>query len=585
MGEEIVLAHFNEEEIFEMNKIQGGEDFIQVDDGSTLPYFGKLWAVFNAKPEIKPLIAEAFERLLTLPEKKAKSTLKKLESFNNNIFKSQSNNQSGPGSLNQNEELIQDLGKNGDTILAALPKGLLEFFLSLVPDEVNLDQMINEDTGLPQFSLGDLLKGILTIGGGIIGGIIGMSPVGAMIGAGAGNLIYNIGHNIYYSDEPDKQLSLGEILGEGVLSGGLGYLGGALSGAGSLGSALDIGKSVVTNPAFYIPTALGAVSKEYFGNERIDRNNMTNFQKQQEEKYNQEKSDYDRIMAERLAIQRNEHELAKQKYENYENRLREHELKKQSALDKYYRDMENYRITENKRIEDYNRKREEERLEKIQAEKDYLNRREKEYNDYITRYYHNPNVTSLNKFLKLPKPNYLEKLYRDDSGNVLGKAYALKPNDSRHYFKDGGVVQEKEPIQKNKGIDGEFKGQDDNIYVKVPANSYVVDAQTVSFLGDGNSDAGINELISFCKEIIKKMPEAYQKYKKIPKRYINCGLSSKEFTIMPEIVQTIGDGNIKAGHKIIRAGIEEIRKHKGIKPKTIPPKAKSMTHYVKMKAI
>jgi hypothetical protein len=103
-------------------------------------------------------------------------------------------------------------------------------------------------------------------------------------------------------------------------------------------------------------------------------------------------------------------------------------------------------------------------------------------------------------------------------------------------------------------IEGIGGGQDDDIRMDVPENSYFVDASTVSDLGDGNTKAGAKK--------------------------IQALVSNGEFFISPEKVTNLGKGNNEMGVKLLDKMVKNVRKHKGGKV-NLPPKAKSLASYIR----
>lgn len=61
---------------------------------------------------------------------------------------------------------------------------------------------------------------------------------------------------------------------------------------------------------------------------------------------------------------------------------------------------------------------------------------------------------------------------------------------------------------------------------------------------------------------------------------INIRASAKEFMIPADVVADIGDGNSDAGAKAFYKLIEKVRKHKG-RPNRLPPKSKSLENYMR----
>lgn len=103
-------------------------------------------------------------------------------------------------------------------------------------------------------------------------------------------------------------------------------------------------------------------------------------------------------------------------------------------------------------------------------------------------------------------------------------------------------------------LGGSGGGQDDDIPMRLPENSYVIDASTVSNLGDGNNKAGVQK--------------------------IEAWLSDGEVGIPPQSVAKLGRGNITTGTKILDRIVKNVRKHKGGSTK-LPPKAKSLADYMR----
>lgn len=127
-----------------------------------------------------------------------------------------------------------------------------------------------------------------------------------------------------------------------------------------------------------------------------------------------------------------------------------------------------------------------------------------------------------------------------------------------------------------KGRDG---GQDDTIPTNIPKDSYVMDATTVSLVGDGNSENGAYRIAKEVEEKDKNF--AKSGFVRNPKTSENVRalLSNGEEVITPEQVMAFGGGSIKKGHKELDKFRKNIRKHKGV-TKFIPPKSKPLNKYL-----
>jgi hypothetical protein len=138
-------------------------------------------------------------------------------------------------------------------------------------------------------------------------------------------------------------------------------------------------------------------------------------------------------------------------------------------------------------------------------------------------------------------------------------------NPEVEYYKEGGYVH------------GEDGGQSDKVRMDIPDGSYVMDATTMSLLGDGNSLRG--------KKIIED---------ELERKFLNSGIirnpqesknikafvSSGEHVLKPEIVTAMGKGNNEKGAKKLDKMRRNVRKHKGVKP-FLPPKSKKLKEYMR----
>lgn len=125
-------------------------------------------------------------------------------------------------------------------------------------------------------------------------------------------------------------------------------------------------------------------------------------------------------------------------------------------------------------------------------------------------------------------------------------------------FKEGGRVpemrlEEFEITPRGIGyfLEGNSGGQDDNRRMDLPEGAYTLDASTLSDIGDGNSRAGAN--------IVKAL------------------VSDGEMVLKPEEVAQFA----KYGAKNLDHMVKNVRKHKRGGRTTLPPKAKSLTEYLR----
>lgn len=125
-------------------------------------------------------------------------------------------------------------------------------------------------------------------------------------------------------------------------------------------------------------------------------------------------------------------------------------------------------------------------------------------------------------------------------------------------------------------IKGEGKGQQDNIHKNLKDGSYIIDASTVSDIGDGSSQAGSQELDKYFSKIPSMRGENYANG-----GFIKAMVSNDEYEISPEKVTALGKGSNEKGAKILDKFVKEIRQKKRTSGEKLPPKAKPVDGYLK----
>lgn len=125
-------------------------------------------------------------------------------------------------------------------------------------------------------------------------------------------------------------------------------------------------------------------------------------------------------------------------------------------------------------------------------------------------------------------------------------------------------------------IDGDTGGQDDDVHMDIPEGAFVLDANTVAQLGDGNNKAGRTKLDKMFGGINKFSHPAEVK------RSVKAAVSNGEYIVYPAGVNKVGNGNNKAGAHELKQMVNNIRNHKGFKG--FPPKAKPLNQYLTSKS-
>lgn len=122
--------------------------------------------------------------------------------------------------------------------------------------------------------------------------------------------------------------------------------------------------------------------------------------------------------------------------------------------------------------------------------------------------------------------------------------------------------------------DGRGTGQSDDIPAMLHDGDYVMDAETVSALGDGSSKAGRQVLDGFRTQI----PHSAKSGGSV----VPAKIADGEYVFPESFVTALGQGDNKRGAKVLDGLREKLREHKRSAPlNKIPPKAKSPLDYIK----
>lgn len=348
-----VVGHFKSEEIKQMNQFQGGADLEKYG----APYYGKLWEIINASPEIKEKISLGIKGLMNLPEEDAEQKLSIISRENQKVF-GQAEGDVPPPQYPKEQELAAK-GEEGDTEVAFMPEEMMEFLWDLYPEEIPVEERVNEETGLPEFGFLDFL---LPVVGGVIGTFI-LPGWGTAIGSGLGKTAADVIHNVS-TDNPEEKRSGLQMLGNALTAGALGYVGG--SGFEGLTSGVPGGGLAALQAAATSTPALLA------GGAGIAANAYDDYTKSKK--------------AEQSIAEKNENRI--NEYNEYMKTTREDEKRRvdeKNAEEKKYREIENARIQEHLKQLEANRR------EDIANEAAYQNQRNQQIKEYYAKYY--PNIS------------------------------------------------------------------------------------------------------------------------------------------------------------------------------------------------
>jgi len=159
-----------------------------------------------------------------------------------------------------------------------------------------------------------------------------------------------------------------------------------------------------------------------------------------------------------------------------------------------------------------------------------------------------------------PPPNYDPTLH----GEHIFFEEVNPPLEYEQGYRRGGYV------------DGHSGGQQDNVPMEIPEGSYVMDATTVSLLGDGNSKNGARRL----KELENRFLKTGIVRNLEPNQNVRVRVSDGEYILNKNTVSKIGKGSNKKGVQTLNKMRENLREQKGVK-KFLPPKSKQISKYMR----
>lgn len=133
-----------------------------------------------------------------------------------------------------------------------------------------------------------------------------------------------------------------------------------------------------------------------------------------------------------------------------------------------------------------------------------------------------------------------------NAGHPQNQAIAAAMDQARRFRADGGETAEKihvGPIHSN------VAGRTDHLPINVPSGAYVIPADIISAMGEGNTMAGFtyaNEVFG----IQQRSPDDH------PVEIVAAG---GEYVISPENVTRVGGGDIDQGHNILDEFVTKYR--------------------------
>lgn len=159
-----------------------------------------------------------------------------------------------------------------------------------------------------------------------------------------------------------------------------------------------------------------------------------------------------------------------------------------------------------------------------------------------------------------------ENIRREEAaGKPYRQSLAIALDTQRKNRADGGGTPSREPIHLGGLVAGHDGGRADTIECSVPRGSYIIPADIVSGIGQGNTTRGAKVLDRVFDTAALVANPASQRMPMIPVK-----LSSGEYSIHPAAVTKWGNGNLKRGHDTLDKLVVDTRAKLANEMKNLP---------------
>lgn len=142
------------------------------------------------------------------------------------------------------------------------------------------------------------------------------------------------------------------------------------------------------------------------------------------------------------------------------------------------------------------------------------------------------------------------------AGHPQRQAVAAALNTARKAAEGGAVADH--PKVFHGALKAPIPGRTDRLPIHVHSGSYVIPADIVSGLAEGNTEAGYAVIRKMIEEAQAKSPEPETEAE--PPSTVAAIVAGGEYILTPDEVRAFGDGDLDAGHKVLDAFVKSQRK-------------------------
>ena len=152
------------------------------------------------------------------------------------------------------------------------------------------------------------------------------------------------------------------------------------------------------------------------------------------------------------------------------------------------------------------------------------------------------------------------------SGHPQRQAVAAALETARKAMASGGHPARKDPKVFSGPLKVAIPGRTDRLPIHVYSGSYVLPADIVSGLAEGNTEAGfevikrmIHEQMSQGGRVVMDRKYGLNGHYHEPKTLVPCVVAGGEYILTPQEVEAFGEGDIKKGHQVLDAFVKSQR--------------------------
>jgi len=144
-----------------------------------------------------------------------------------------------------------------------------------------------------------------------------------------------------------------------------------------------------------------------------------------------------------------------------------------------------------------------------------------------------------------------------NAGHPRRQAIAAALNTARKAA-EGGPIEGNQKVFHG-ALKAPIPGRTDRLPIHVHSGSYVIPADIVSGLAEGNTEAGYAVIKKMIEEAMAKSPTEESEEDEAPGT-VAAIVAGGEYILTPDEVRAFGDGDLDAGHKVLDAFVKSQRK-------------------------